>query len=383
MKQPHLSSFIFPTKINVVKNLEKEIELIIKNNFSFKVRNILFIYDKILKSQANKIFKNLKDFNIKKLEYDANEPTVEIVENKSKILKEKIDLIIGMGGGSTLDFSKCISIKVKNKLNIWDYTNLSYKPPVIIKNHPVPLCLIPSTAGTGSEVTPYAVLRNFNIGEKGTINDRSIIPILSIISPNLLSTVPKKIKIYTALDAIAHAMESYINTSKKSLISDYFAIEAFNLIFNNLLKAVKINDYSSNLKLSLGCLWAGISISHKGTTVAHAVAETVGGLTNYGHAYCVAVSTPEVLYATRNNKKVNALMINLMKKSKYHNFYKEFMKFYRKLNVKKLKIDKTIYHKFEDVVIKKLYKTKFRPLKFHPTKIKKKDMIKIIKRIVS
>ena len=133
-----------------------------------------------------------------------------------------------MGGGSALDFSKCLSIKLKNKSNIWKYTNLSYKPPLPIKNKPVPLCLIPSTAGTGSEITPYAVVRNLKIFEKGTINDQLIIPTFAIIYPELLKTVPKQIKTYNAIDAMAHSIEAFINNSKNHIyliISLYWPLD--------------------------------------------------------------------------------------------------------------------------------------------------------------
>ena len=170
------SKFYLPSNIFVVKKLEKKITSIITSNKNYKINKILFVYDFAIKNQAKKIIKSLKKFDIQILEYKSNEPSADLI-NKEALRLKKFNLVVGMGGGSTLDFSKCLSIKLKNKSNIWNYTNLSYKKPIPIKNKPVPLCLIASTAGTGSEITPYAVVRNLKIFEKGTINDQLIIPL--------------------------------------------------------------------------------------------------------------------------------------------------------------------------------------------------------------
>ncbi len=377
------SKFHLPSNIFVVKKLEEKITSIITSNKNYKINNILFVYDFAIKNQAKKIIKSLKKFNIQTLEYKSNEPSTDLINKEALLLKKKFSLVVGMGGGSTLDFSKCLSIKLKNKSNIWNYTNLSYKPPIPIKNKPVPLCLIASTAGTGSEITPYAVVRNLKIFEKGTINDQLIIPTFSIIYPELLKTVPRQIKTYNAIDAMAHSIEAFINNSKKSHISDYFSILAFRLIFNNLNKSLKKNDYNSNLNICLASLFAGIAISHKGTTVAHAIAETIGGLTGLGHAYCVTVSTIEVLKFTRHNKKMNNKLLELLQNSKSKNFYNEFEKFLKKLKIDKMNIDKDKFQDFENAVLKKLFTTKFRPLKFHPKKLNQKDIKTIINNLIN
>ncbi len=377
------SKFYLPSNIFVVKKLEKKITSIITSNKNYKINKILFVYDFAIKNQAKKIIKSLKRFDIQILEYKSNEPSADLINKEALRLKKKFNLVVGMGGGSTLDFSKCLSIKLKNKSNIWNYTNLSYKKPIPIKNKPVPLCLIASTAGTGSEITPYAVVRNLKIFEKGTINDQLIIPTFSIIYPELLKTVPKQVKTYNAIDAMAHSIEAFINISKKSHISDYFSILAFRLIFNNLNKSLKKNDYKSNLNICLASLFAGIAISHKGTTVAHAIAETIGGLTGLGHAHCVTVSTKEVLKFTRHNKKINNKLLELLENSKSKNFYNEFEKFLKKLKIEKLKIDENKFENFENVVLKKIFTTKFRPLKFHPKKLNQKDIKTIINNLIN
>ena len=182
---------------------------------------------------------------------------------------------------------------------------------------------------------------------------------------------------------MAHSIEAFINISKKSHISDYFSILAFRLIFNNLNKSLKKNDYKSNLNICLASLFAGIAISHKGTTVAHAIAETIGGLTGLGHAHCVAVSTKEVLKLTRHNKKMNNKLLELLENSKSKNFYNEFEKFLKKLKIEKLKIDENKFENFENVVLKKLFTTKFRPLKFHPKKLNQKDIKTIINNLIN
>ena len=142
---------------------------------------------------------------------------------------------------------------------------------------------------------------------------------------------------------MAHSIEALLIIQKNHIYLTIFIL-AFRLILNNLDKSLKKNDFKSNLNICLASLFAGIAISHKGTTVAHAIAETIGGLTGLGHAYCVTVSTKEVLKFTKNDKKMNNKLLELLENSKSKNFYNEFEKFLKKLKIenrhKKVKYQK-------------------------------------------
>ena len=137
-----------------------------------------------------------------------------------------------MGGGSVIDMAKSLSIALTNPEPIWEYANLSYRPPKILTEKTIPVIAIPTTSGTGSEVTPYAVLSNIKKNQKGTIQQSEIFPRAAFEFPEFMISMPKELTASTGIDAFAHALESYMNISKQSPISEMLSIEAMKIIFS-------------------------------------------------------------------------------------------------------------------------------------------------------
>jgi len=291
------SEFYMPVSLHFGENSIKQLPSICKN-FG---KNILFITSKDIESISNQVLPVLQteNFFIDIFYLESPEPSVNFIDKSATELSEKYDCLIALGGGSAIDMAKSLSIRMTNNQTIWSFANLSYRPPSPILNDTIPLIAIPTTAGTGSEVTPYAVLSNSKLNQKGTIQDRKIFPRVAVIDPTLMLTMPSFLTATTGIDAFAHAVESFINISKASLVSEMFSVESLKIIFNCLPQIIKNPE---NIKLRTKMAWAstlsGISIAHRGTTTAHAIAEVIGGLTKLPHSTCVAASTLPVLTET-------------------------------------------------------------------------------------
>ncbi len=228
---------------------------------------------------------------------DLSEPSCEFIDASAAELKRaSFGCIIGLGGGSAIDMAKALAIALVNPEPIWMYANLSNRPPVPMERPPLPIIAIPTTSGTGSEVTPYAVLTNEETKQKGTIQEPSIFPAVALVDPSLSGSMPAPLTATTGVDAFTHAFESYINISKESPVSEWAGAEAMRLIFENLPVAYRQPE---NMEARSNMAWAstlaGIAIAHRGTTTPHAIAEPLGALTKLPHGLAVAITILPVL----------------------------------------------------------------------------------------
>lgn len=202
------------------------------------------------------------DYNI--MDKIENNPTLENVALGAKeARKYGADFIIGIGGGSPLDASKAIAVLAVNDI---DPVEL-YKNKFV--NTPLPIMAIPTTAGTGSEVTPYSILTRNDIQTKMSFGNQDTFPKIAFLDPGYTECLPMHITVNTAVDTLTHAIEGYI--SKRSMpASDVLAVEAirnFGLCKDALLG--DDIDYSSREKLLYASMLGGMVISHTGTTILH------------------------------------------------------------------------------------------------------------------
>jgi alcohol dehydrogenase class IV len=193
------------------------------------------------------------------------EPDVENVEEGVKFCKEeKCDVILAIGGGSAMDAGKCIAVMARNKDSLRDYFG-----EVEYKNEPLPVIAIPTTCGTGSEVTRYAVIIDKNEKTKKTVSSEKIMPKLAILDPDVLDYLPSNLIAATGMDAFSHAVESYLATNS-DFISRFFSIESLKLLKENLMKAVD-GDKESREKIFLASTFAGYAINRTGTIIVHGI----------------------------------------------------------------------------------------------------------------
>ena len=223
----------------------------------------------------------------------------------------KCNVIVALGGGSTIDFAKALSIALSQGGDVWEFANLSERQPRVIEQPLIPVVALPTTAGTGAEITPYAVLTNRQLSRKGTIQDSAIIPRVALVDPDFAQTLPPSITAATGLDALSHALESAINISKYSPLSDVFALEALRRIFEWLpvAHAEPLNE-RARFEMSYSALVAGLAISGRGTTAVHAIAETLSGLTGIAHGLSVAASLVPVLEATLTDSTAELALVS-------------------------------------------------------------------------
>lgn len=217
------------------------------------------------------------------------------VDRGAELAKEqKCDLVIGVGGGSTLDTAKGIATLAKNPGKAWDYVERTDQE-VSRPSGVLPIIAIPTTAGTGSEVTLYAVLNNPNVKEKSTIYSELIFPRVALVDPELMVSMPPSLTAFTGIDALSHSVESFINIHANSY-SKLLAKESIQLVARYLPEAVANgNNMEARSKMAWASTLGGMAISHVGTTLPHALGQPVSGLVDAPHGGSIASCLAKIL----------------------------------------------------------------------------------------
>ena len=220
-----------------------------------------------------------------------SDPSVESVDACAIFVKEHaFDLIIGLGGGSSIDTAKCVSIIATNGGKTQDYLGIEKVPKAGLSK-----IFIPTTAGTGSEVTNVAVLSLKAQHTKKGIVSRYLLADVAILDPELTLGLPGAITAATGMDALTHAIEAYVSRFAQPL-TDYFAIEAIKLLGRSLRTAV---HHGANLDaredIMTASLYAGLAFGSAATGMVHGLAMPLGGLFNVPHGIANAVLLPHVM----------------------------------------------------------------------------------------
>ena len=281
-------NFFIPTKIIFGKGRIGELA----ENISSDYNNILLVTGRksAKKSGAlDKIGFLLKDKKIFVFDEVEENPSFEVLERGREIARrEKIELIIGVGGGSPMDAAKGIAILTNNKGSMRDYMK-GEKP----ENKILPIVCIPTTSGTGSEVTPYAVFTDPDNEDKGGYANPDIFPVFSIIDPELTYTMPENVIINTGIDALTHALEGYFST-KASILNDYLAIHSIKIIAGNIFDAAEKDKLAMD-RISYASMVAGIVIANAGTLLLHAVGYPLTVYHKIPHGLANAILLPEFI----------------------------------------------------------------------------------------
>lgn len=220
------------------------------------------------------------------------EPPLEIGEKLVSFTREgKFELVIGLGGGSAMDLAKLASVLAVHDGPVKDYLNLTGSKKVDKKG--LPKILIPTTSGTGSEVTNIAVL---SLEEtKDVVTDDHLLADVAIVDPELTVTVPPKVTAATGIDALTHAVEAYVSVNA-SPTTDGLALQAIRLIGRSLRRAVQNgSDKQARIDMSNGSYIAGLSFFNAGVGGVHALAYPIGGQFNIAHGDSNAVLLPYVM----------------------------------------------------------------------------------------
>ena len=247
------------------------------------------------KSIAPEIIENIRLSGLEAVHYSevtANPTTTTVYEIKDMYMKEGCDGFLAIGGGSPIDAAKaaaCLCARPRATLN--DLAGLLK----IMKNIP-PFVAVPTTSGTGSETTMAAVVTDAETHHKYAIMDPHIIPDYAVMDPKLVVGLPQKTTSATGMDALCHAVESYVSVMNKPEKSRRYAEEATVLIFKYLERAYNDgSDMEAREKLMEAAYKAGWSFGRTGVGNVHAIAHTLGGLYNTAHGLANAVILPIVL----------------------------------------------------------------------------------------
>jgi alcohol dehydrogenase class IV len=225
--------------------------------------------------------------------FDAVEPEPRaVVADRCGELarKEKCDFVLGVGGGSAMDTAKAAAILATNEGRARDFQGLNKVP-----RPGLPKGMVPTTAGTGSEVTFTAVFVNEEEKKKAGINSPFLYPEMSVLDPELTLGLPAAVTAATGMDALTHAIESF--TSKAaSPISEMFSVEAIRYIGRSLRQAVNDgSDLNARSNMLLGSLLAGLGLANAGVTAAHSLAYPLGGIFRVPHGVANAMLLPPVM----------------------------------------------------------------------------------------
>ena len=200
------------------------------------------------------------------------------------------DVIIGLGGGSCIDAAKGVAILSGNGGRILGYEGVDK----VVRPIP-PTVMVPSTSGTGSDVSQFAVVTDTAARIKITIISRTLVPEISVIDPRLLTTMPDWLNATTGLDALTHAIEAYVSRAH-NLLTDSHALHAVALIIRHLLRAqLRPNETIPRLAMALGSLEAGMAFTNAILGATHAMSHQVGGLLDAPHGVVNAVLLPHVI----------------------------------------------------------------------------------------
>lgn len=218
-------------------------------------------------------------------------PTVENVKTGVETFKASgADCIIAIGGGSSMDTAKAIGIIIKNP-EFADVVSLEGVAPT--KNKCVPIIAVPTTAGTAAEVTINYVITDTEKNRKMVCVDVHDIPVVAVVDPDMMSSMPKGLTAATGMDALTHAIEGYITAGAWEL-SDMFHLKAIEIISKNLRGAVE-NTPEGREGMSLGQYIAGMGFSNVGLGIVHSMAHPLGAVYDTPHGVANAIILPTVM----------------------------------------------------------------------------------------
>lgn len=221
-----------------------------------------------------KLENELKLANVKYVIFDEIQPnpTLENVRNGAKVVRENAcDFVIGLGGGSSIDAAKSIAVMATNEGDYWDYISGGTGKGKAPSNNPLPIIAITTTAGTGTEVDPWTVITNEEMNEKIGFGYEKTFPVIAVVDPELMMTVPKMLTAYQGFDALFHSTEGYLNNTAY-VMSDMYALKAIELIGKSLETAVNDGkNEEARANVALANTLSGLVESTSGCTSEHSI----------------------------------------------------------------------------------------------------------------
>ena len=221
-------------------------------------------------------------------------PTTEVVSAGAGMARDfEADVVLGVGGGSSLDAAKAVAVEATHEGSCWDY--LFFRPTQPTEKT-LPVVAVTTTSGTGSHVTQVAVVTNPEEKTKSALYHPRLFPKISLVDPELVVTAPVHVTATTGFDVFAHAFESYINPGG-SAYTDILAFEALRIVAKSLPAAVRDGaDMTARTSMAWADTLAGLAIANAGVTLPHGIGMAMGGLyPHVAHGEALACIYPAVL----------------------------------------------------------------------------------------
>lgn len=271
---------------------------------SQNIDKVFLVTDKAIAGLGlhQKAVQSLEENHISHVVFDEvpSDPPVEIVEKGTELIKrEKCGAVLAIGGGSVMDAAKAMNIMCFHEGSVLDYDN-SPGGGKKFRRPGFPLYSIPTTSGTGSEVTQYAVITSAAENRKATIGDPMLVSKAAFLDPLLTVGLPEQITAATGIDALAHAIEAYtsnrvLNVPGSSVFSDTYALQAIRLLSGSLERACADGtDLEARKNVMLGATMAGF-ISQAGSGAAHGMGTPLGAHYHVPHGLAVGMMLPYVM----------------------------------------------------------------------------------------
>ncbi len=326
-----------------------------------------------------KTIKILENIRIKPVIYDriSSEPTTDTGNECAEIArKNRCDIVIGIGGGSTLDTAKAVAGLLKNPGKIEDYQGIDK-----LKYPSTPKIMVPTTAGTGSEVTFTAVFIRAYEKKKAGINSKYLYPEAAILDPMLTLSLPKGPTAATGMDAFCHAIESYLSR-RANFLTKPISMAAMELIWKNLpIVFEKPDDIEARDNMLCASFLAGVGLANAGVTAVHSLSYPLGGLFGISHGIGNAVLLPYILESTlpHISKEIEEIAYRITgRKIDAKNFIDKLREFQKSLGIPQRLSEINVPQNSIKQLVEAAMQVKV-PLDNHPVSITEDDIIKIYK----
>lgn len=270
----------------------KELPGILKG---YGAKKVMVVYDAGVKAAgiAEQVLAMVEETNIPYVVFDGviPNPTNEVVEEAAGLARcNGVDVFVAVGGGSSIDLAKAIDVLMTNPRSIGDYAGIGKV------RHPLfPLVAIPTTAGTSSEITNVSALTDTEKIVKYVVIDNKLVPSKVIIDPEFTRTMPASVTAATGMDAITHAVESYIS-NRSNPLTEYNSIKGLEILYRNITRAVMDGaDMEAREQMMLGCVITGFGFSNANLGLVHAIAHTLSAHFHLAHGMANAAVLPYVM----------------------------------------------------------------------------------------
>lgn len=333
----------------------------------------------------SKIEEGLKRGGMEYVIYDEliPDPTIEIIDETAEVLRcSGADVVLAVGGGSPIDTAKSICMLQSNEGSIREYLFGGSKT---VTQPSMPLVAVPTTAGTGSEMTPFAVITNNQEKSKVSVLHDYLIPKLTVIDPMLQIGMPPFITATTGMDALTHAIETYVSNNA-SPISDALAIHAIKMISQNIRKAVENGEQiEARSNMAVASTIAGAAFMNGGLGIVHGISQTIGAIAHVAHGtanalllpYCMkknVMGNPEKFkdIAEAMGEKTNGLSLREAAELSVNAVFKLAEDLNVPMKLKEVGVTRDM---FDNIIEGTMV---YRQLAFNPVRIKEQDVLDVL-----